>query len=56
VFAAWRGWRWPVIVAGTLALPAFYTISPSMLVGVLPFARAALVRWAERRGTGVVRI
>jgi hypothetical protein len=46
---AWRGWRWSVIVAGTLALPAFYYISPSMLVGVLPFARAALGRWAERR-------
>ena len=47
---AWRGWRWPVIVAGTLALPAFYTISPSMLVGVLPFAREAFARWIERRG------
>ncbi|HXG26493.1 MAG TPA: glycosyltransferase 87 family protein [Candidatus Binatia bacterium] len=49
VLAAWRGWRWPVVVAGCLALPAFYTISPSMLVGVLPFARAATGRWAERR-------
>jgi hypothetical protein len=49
VVAAWRGWRWPVVVAGTLALPAFYTISPSMLVGVLPFAREALGRWAQGR-------
>ena len=46
---AWRGWRWPVVVGATLALPQFYTISPSMLVGVLPFARAALGRWSERR-------
>jgi hypothetical protein len=46
---AWRGWRWPVVVAGTLALPAFYTISPSMLVGVLPFAREAFGRWAAGR-------
>ena len=46
---AWRGWRWPVVVGATLALPAFYTLSPSMLVGVLPFAREAASRWAERR-------
>jgi Glycosyltransferase family 87 len=46
---AWRGWRWPVVVGVTLALPAFYTISPSMLVGVLPFAREAASRWAMRR-------
>ena len=49
VVAAWRGWRWPVVVAATLALPAFYTISPSMLVGVLPFLREALGRWVDRR-------
>ena len=48
-FAAWRGWKWPVVVAGCLALPAFYYISPSMLVGVLPYVRAAAGRWAERR-------
>lgn len=49
VFAAWRGWRWPVVVAATLALPAFYTISPSLLVGVLPFLRDAMGRWVEQR-------
>ena len=49
LIGAWRGWRWPVVLGATLALPAFYTISPSMLVGVLPFARAAFGRWAERR-------
>ncbi len=49
VLAAWRGWRWPVVVGATLALPAFYSISPSMFVGVLPFARAAFGRWASRR-------
>ncbi len=51
--AAWRGWRWPVVVAGCLALPAFYYISPSMLVGVIPFARAAAGRWAQRRRDAV---
>jgi hypothetical protein len=49
VVGAWRGWRWPVVVAATLALPAFYTISPSLLVGVLPFLREATGRWLERR-------
>lgn len=49
VAAAWRGWRWPVVVAGMLALPAFFALSPSMLVGVLPFLRERLGRWATRR-------
>jgi hypothetical protein len=52
--AAWRGWKWPLVLAGTLALPAFYTLSPSMLVGVLPFARAAFGRWAASRPGGVI--
>ena len=60
VLGAWRGWRWPVVVGSTLALPVFYTISPSMLVGVLPYLRSATGRWLERLrpqaspGTGVV--
>jgi hypothetical protein len=37
-----------VVLGATLALPAFYTISPSMLVGVLPFAREAAGRWLDR--------
>jgi len=45
LFGAWRGWRWPVVVGATLALPVFYVISPSMLVGVLPFVREAAGRW-----------
>lgn len=45
VIGAWRGWRWPVVVAAMLALPVFYTISPSMLIGTLPFLRAAVGRW-----------
>jgi hypothetical protein len=49
VVGAWRGWRWPVVVGATLALPAFYTISPSLLVGVLPFLRQALGRWVLAR-------
>jgi hypothetical protein len=50
VIGAWRGWRWTVVVGATLALPIFWTISPSMLVGVLPFARAAGGRWLSRYG------
>jgi hypothetical protein len=49
VIAGWRGWRWPVVVAAMLALPAFYFLSPSILVGTLPFAREAAGRWRERR-------
>ena len=44
-FGAWKGYRWPVVVGATLALPVYYIISTSMLVGVLPFARQALGRW-----------
>ncbi|NJD27538.1 MAG: DUF2029 domain-containing protein [Chloroflexi bacterium] len=55
--AAWRGWRWPVVVAAMLALPAFYFLSPSILVGVIPFAR----EWAggalrRRREAASVRL
>jgi hypothetical protein len=49
LLGAWRGWRWPVVVGATLALPAFYTISPALLVGVLPFLREAVGRWAAQR-------
>jgi hypothetical protein len=52
IIGAWRGWRWTVIVAATLALPAFYTLSPSLLVGTLPFLRSGVGRWlADRRLT-----
>ncbi len=52
VFGAWRGYRWPVVVGSTLALPVYYIISTSMLVGVLPYLREALGRiLAERRAT-----
>lgn len=44
VLGAWRGWRWTVPIGATIALPVFYTISPSMLVGVLPFVRRELWR------------
>lgn len=50
-FGAWRGYRWPVVVASTLALPVFYYISPSMLVGTLPFLREALARRVAMRAT-----
>ncbi len=49
LMGAWRGWRWPVVVGATLALPAFYFLSPSMLVGVLPFAREAAGKWVRQR-------
>lgn len=50
---AWRGWRWTVVVSSTIALPVLYVISPSMLVGVLPFVREkidALVAAHDARG------
>lgn len=52
VFGGLKGYRWPVVVGSTLALPVFYTISPSMLVGVLPFAREALGRLVDERFPG----
>jgi hypothetical protein len=52
VLGARRGWRWPVVVGATLALPVFYVISPSLLVGCLPYLREAAGRWAAaRRGS-----
>ena len=49
VWAAWKGYRWPVVVAATAALPVYYIISSSMLVGVLPFARDTLGRIVDER-------
>jgi hypothetical protein len=49
VVGAWRGWRWPVVVGATLALPVYYITSSAMLVGVLPSLRQALGRVIERR-------
>lgn len=56
IAAGLTGKRWPVVVGATLALPVFYPISSSMLVGVLPFLREALGRqltghgWTLERG------
>jgi hypothetical protein len=51
IWGGWKGYRWPVVVGATLALPVYYIISTSMLVGVLPYLRQALGRiWLERRG------
>ena len=33
----------------TLALPVFYSLSPSMLVGVLPFLRESTGKWLAGR-------
>lgn len=44
VLGGWRGWRWPVVVGATLALPLFYFLSPSMFTGVLPYLRVSLGR------------
>ena len=52
---ALRGWRWTVPVAATMALPVFYIISWSMLVGVLPFIREAAGRWLARQGITLER-
>ncbi len=52
VWGGWKGYRWPVVVGSTLALPVYYIISTSMLVGVLPFAREALGKWLDRRFPG----
>jgi hypothetical protein len=49
VLGAWRGWRWPVVVGSTLALPVFFFLSPSMLVGVLPYLRESTGRWLARQ-------
>jgi hypothetical protein len=51
-FGAWRGYRWPVVVAATLALPVYYIISTSLLVGVLPFLRDEAGRRIEERWPG----
>jgi hypothetical protein len=48
--AGMTGKRWPVVVGAMLALPVFYEISPSILVGVLPFAREALGRLLLKHG------
>jgi hypothetical protein len=55
VIGARLGWRWTVVVGSTLALPVFYIISWSMLVGVLPFVREAGGRWLERHGWSLER-
>jgi len=44
---AWRDLKWPVVVGATIALPVYYIISSSMLVGVLPFVRQALGRMID---------
>src|SRR5262245_46427144 len=52
IWGGWKGYRWPVVVGATLALPVYYIISTSMLVGVLPYLRESLGRiLAERRAT-----
>ncbi len=47
--------RWALVVGVTLALPVVYWVSASLLVGVLPYLRAALGkamrRWYVARGT-----
>lgn len=53
-FGAWRGYRWPVVVGATLALPVYYIISTSMLVGVLPFLRSEAGRRIEARWPGAL--
>jgi glycosyl transferase family 87 len=54
IFGAWRGFRWPVVVGATLALPVYYIISTSMLVGTLPFLRGEISRRVEARWPGAL--
>ncbi|HEX7490459.1 MAG TPA: glycosyltransferase family 87 protein [Candidatus Limnocylindrales bacterium] len=49
---AHRGWWWTTVVAAFVALPAWYPISPSLLIGVLPTFRERAGRFLlkpERR-------
>jgi len=58
-FVAWGGWtgkRWPAVVAATIALPVYFIISSSMLVGVLPFVRQALGRLIDEGRLPVPRL
>ena len=55
IVGARAGWRWTVPVAATLALPVFYWISLSMLLGALPFVREAAGRWIIARGWSLER-
>jgi hypothetical protein len=55
VIGAWRGWRWTVPASACLALPVFYTISPALLVGCLPYLRQATGRWLASRGYSLER-
>jgi hypothetical protein len=50
VIGAWRNWRWTVVAGSALALPIYWSISPSMLVGVLPYLRSAVGRWLRPPG------
>ena len=55
VIGARLGWRWTVVAGSTLALPVFYIISWSMLVGMLPFIREAGGHWLAGRGWSLER-
>jgi hypothetical protein len=55
VIGSLAGWRWTVPAAATLALPAFYPISLSMLVGCLPFVREWGGRVMASRGWSLER-
>ena len=55
VIGARLGWRWTVVAGSTLALPVFYIISWSMLVGMLPFVREAAERWLAAHGWSLER-
>ena len=55
VIGARLGWRWTVVAGSTLALPVFYIISWSMLIGMLPFVREAGGRWLAGRGWSLNR-
>jgi hypothetical protein len=48
VAGGWRGWRWSVPVAATLALPVPWSSGLTILVAVIALARAHLKQTADR--------
>jgi hypothetical protein len=41
LLAGWRGWRWLVPVASTLAMPALWPVNLTLLVAVFPLLRSS---------------
>ena len=55
VVGALGNWKWTVPAAACLALPVFYPISWSLMVGCLPFIRITIGRLLAERGYSLER-